>query len=295
MRSMFRGVTTAMVTPFTSSGAIDFDSYGRLIEDQIRRGVRALVPCGSTGEAATLSHDEHIEIFRFVVRQVNRRVPVLAGTGSNNTAEAIHLSRAAQDAGADAVLIIAPYYNKPTQAGLLNHFRMIADAISIPMMLYDIPGRTQVKIETATTVALAQHPRIRGMKDATGSLDNTSRLRRATPQDFGVFSGDDSLTLPMLAVGADGVISVASHLIPEALNAMLSAFQNGEVARARDLHLEYLDLMHGIFVETNPAPIKYCLMRCGLIAIDTMRPPLAPLLPESRAKLDALLVQYKLI
>lgn len=295
MRHKFRGVTTALVTPFTTSGAIDYDSYGRLIEDQIRRGVNALLPCGSTGEAATLSHDEHAAIFRFVVRQVAGRVPVLAGTGSNNTAEAIELSRAAQDAGADAVLLIAPYYNKPTQAGLLNHFRMVADAITMPVMLYDIPGRTQVKIDTATTVALAQHPRIQGIKDATGSLDNTSRLRRNLPESFAVFSGDDSLTLPMLAVGADGVISVASHLIPEGLRQMIAAFHSGDVVRARTLHLQYLDLMQGIFIETNPAPIKYCLMRCGLIATDTMRPPLAPLLPESRARLDALLVQYKLV
>ena len=295
IQTTFRGVTTAMVTPFHADGSIDFDSFGQLIEHQIAGGVKGLLPCGSTGEAATLSHIEHAEIFRFVVEQVNGRARVLAGTGSNSTAEAIELTQAAEKAGVDAVLLITPYYNKPSQAGLLMHYRNIAAATGLPIVLYDIPGRTQVKLHIETVSRLSEVPNIQGIKDACGSLANTSELRANLPSDFAIFSGDDALTLPMMAVGADGVISVASHLLPTLLNEMLEHYSMGRTMQARAVHFRLLPLMQALFLEPNPCPVKYCLLRTGVIANAQVRLPLVTVSPETAATLDKELQKLDLL
>jgi len=285
-----RGCMTALVTPFRD-GKIDVDSLERLVEAQIQAGVDALVPCGSTGEAATLSHAEHAEVVRLVVRFANKRVPVIAGTGSNSTAEAIELTRAAKQAGADAALLIAPYYNKPTQEGLYQHFRAVAKATRFPMILYNIPGRTACKIEATTIARLCEVDEIVGLKDSTGSLDEVQEVIRLCGNRIAVLSGDDSLTLPILAVGGVGVISVASNVLPDRCAAMVHAALAGRWDEARKMHYELLPLFRALFLETNPIPVKAALSMTGFCS-DELRLPLVPMSPGARQQLRAVMQRY---
>jgi 4-hydroxy-tetrahydrodipicolinate synthase len=277
---MFSGTYSALVTPFRND-EIDYPALSALIEQQVSAGIAGLVPCGSTGESATLSHAEHERLIAFTVEQVAGRVQVIAGTGSNNTKESIRLTQFAKSCGADGALLIAPYYNRPTQEGLYAHHSAIANAVELPQLLYNIPGRTGVNIEPATIARLSEISNIVGVKDASGSLDQVSRTIEACPPGFVVLSGDDSLTLPILSVGGRGVIAVISNLLPEKLCALVTSWQQGNAEEARRIHYELLPLMRALGLATNPIPVKAALASLGLIS-DEIRLPLTPLQAEHR-------------
>jgi 4-hydroxy-tetrahydrodipicolinate synthase len=284
----FEGVYPAMTTPFEDDESIDFEQ----LRDNAKRlevaGVDGLVPVGSTGESATLSHDEHVEVVEAVIDAVDD-VPVIAGTGSNNTREALSLSRRAADAGADALLLISPYYNKPEQRGLLEHYRTIADEIDLPQIVYNVPSRTGRNIEPDTAVALAEHENIQAFKAASGDLGQISEIvERTRRQDFAVLSGDDPLTVPMVSIGATGAISVVANVEPERTCAMVGAALAGDFERARELHHELGPLARALFVETNPIPVKEAMAMRGLGSPD-LRSPLSRLSEQHREHLRAVL------
>lgn len=283
---MFRGSIVALATPFKPNFDIDFDAYARLIEFQLDQGTDGIVPCGCTGEAATLSHAEQEQIIRFCVEKVAGRVPVVAGTGSNNTKEALSLTRYAKEVGADAALLITPYYNKPTPAGQIAHYKLIAEETGIPIMLYNVPSRTGTNILPETVAEMAKIPNIVAIKEAAGSVDQVSTIRSLC--DITVLSGDDSLTLPMMAVGATGVVSVAANVAPGPVAQMCAEFDRGNLAEAQRLHYELLPLFKALFLETNPIPVKAALARMGLIE-NVLRLPLTPMREEPFAKLDKVL------
>ncbi|VVM07774.1 4-hydroxy-tetrahydrodipicolinate synthase [Methylacidimicrobium cyclopophantes] len=279
------GTYTALVTPFRG-GVVDEEALRRLVEAQIEGGVAGLVPVGTTGESPTLTHEEHIRVIAKTVEFAAGRVTVLAGTGSNSTAEAIELTRAAEEAGADGALLVAPYYNKPSQAGLYAHFSAIAQSTRLPLVLYSIPGRCGVEIAVETVLALAQeHKSVIGLKEAGGSVDRLSQLRQLLPDEFALLSGDDSLTLPFLSVGAVGVISVASNLLPKAVVDLVQTFLAGDIREAERLHRRLYPLFRDLFVETNPVPIKTALSLRGWITPE-VRLPLVPLQPNNQARLE---------
>src|SRR5262245_45852939 len=275
MKPRFPGSLTALITPFRD-GAVDAEAFERIIADQIAGGTAALVPCGSTGESATLSHDEHIEVLKLVVRCARGRLPVIAGTGSNSTAEAIRLTQAAKQAGADAALLISPYYNRPTQEGIYQHYRQIAEATRFPLIVYNIPARTASKIEATTLARLAELDEIVGLKEATGSLDEVQEVIRRCGDALAVYSGDDVLTLPIIAVGGSGVISVISNCVPKQWSEAVAAALQGDWTTARRLHYALLPLIRALFLETNPIPIKAAMSMVGLCR-DELRLPLLPM------------------
>ncbi|MBM9500239.1 4-hydroxy-tetrahydrodipicolinate synthase [Leptospira sp. 201903071] len=252
---MFQGVYTAIITPF-KNGKIDYDSYFKLLEKQIKAGVNGVVPCGTTGESPTLSHIEHAELIRETVKAVKNRIQVVAGTGSNSTQEAIELTEAACKDGVDGILSVNPYYNKPTQEGLFQHFKAIAEHSSVPVMLYNIPGRTSVNLLPETVLRLSEVKHIRSMKEATGDLGQMSKLISLVGQKMTVLSGDDNLTLPLLAIGGVGVVSVVSNLFPNALVRLVQNFHEGKIAEARKIHYDFIEVFALAFMETNPIPIK---------------------------------------
>jgi 4-hydroxy-tetrahydrodipicolinate synthase len=274
MRPHFTGSMVALLTPFRD-GAIDWEAFGPMIEAQIAGGSAALVPCGSTGEAATLSHDEHAAVIRFVVERADGRVPVIAGTGSNATAEAIRLTTEAKRAGAAGALLISPYYNKPSQEGLIRHYLAIADAVDLPLILYNIPGRTASRIEAATIARLAEHPNVVGLKESD-VLDHTLDVFHLAGDRLAVYAGDDAVTLAVMAHGGAGVISTIGNLVPRAMADLAAACAAGEWARARTLQFRLLPLIHACFTETNPIPIKHAAALLGLCR-DELRLPLVPL------------------
>ena len=280
---MFQGVLTALVTPFRD-GALDERALVELVELQIEAGVDGLVPCGSTGESATLSHAEHRRVVEVVVAAARGRVPVVAGTGSNSTREAIELTGYAKEAGADGALLISPYYNKPTQAGIVAHYAEVARATSFPLMVYNIPGRTASNIQPATMARLADIEQVVGVKEASGDLQQVSHVIASCPSGFRVLSGDDALTLPLLALGGDGVISTTSNVAPSEMVELVRAFRAGDLARARDLHYRLLPLFDALFCETNPIPVKASLALRGLIR-DEIRLPLTRLGDANRERL----------
>jgi 4-hydroxy-tetrahydrodipicolinate synthase len=290
---MFSGSMTALITPFRD-GQIDAEALDRLIEFQIAGGTSALVPCGSTGESATLTHQEHAEVVRLTVKCANGRVPVIAGTGSNSTAEAIALTRAAKEAGATAALLISPYYNKPTQAGIYQHYKAVAEAAKLPLIVYNIPGRTGSKIEAATIARLAELEHIVGLKESTGSLDEVQEVIRLCGDRIEVYSGDDALTLPIMAVGGVGVISVAANALPRRCAEMTAAALAGDWATARRLHYAMLPLGRVLFLETNPIPIKAAMAMMGYCR-DELRLPLLPMSEAPRAKLRTVMQQFGLV
>ncbi len=286
MRSMFRGSVVAIVTPFTDDGAVDFDALAALVEWHIASGTNAILPCGTTGESPTLSHEEHEQVVARVVTMVNKRVPVLAGAGSNCTAESLRLVRHAERVGADGVLVITPYYNKPTQAGLLAHYQAVAAATALPIIIYNVPGRTGVSILPETVAQLAAIKNIAGVKEASGSVDVASAILTSCNVD--VLSGDDSLTLPIMAVGGCGVISVAANVVPDKMAALTRAVAKGDLATAEQLHRLLYPLCRALFIETSPGPVKAALAMMGKIR-ENYRLPLVPLQPANRAKLQAVL------
>lgn len=278
---MFTGTYTAIVTPFKGK-QVDYEALGRLVAAQIKGGVDGVVPVGTTGESPTLSFEEHSEVISQTVRFAKGKIKVLAGTGANSTSEAIVLTQAAEKAGADGSLQVAPYYNKPSQEGLFRHFEAIANATKLPLVLYSIPGRCGVEIGVDTIVRLIQGcPNVVGIKEAGGQPDRVSQIRAATGPKFTILSGDDSLTLPFMAVGAQGVVSVASNIIPREVAAMVQAFADGKVQVARKIHAKYFRLFKDLFVETNPVPVKAALAMLGKIE-EEYRLPLAPLSDASR-------------
>lgn len=288
---MFQGTYTALVTPFTADGQLDEAALRKIIARQLAAGVAGLVPTGTTGESPTLTHPEHDRVIEITVEAAADQATVIAGTGSNSTAEAIRLTMHAMDVGAKAALVVSPYYNKPTQEGLYRHFMMVAD-VGLPVVLYNIPGRCGVTIEVATMVRLAKHPHIVAVKEATGSLDMASQIAAET--DLTILSGDDSLTLPIAAVGGAGVISVLSNLLPERVTQLTDAIATGDFTAARKLHLALLDLFKVMFIETNPGPIKGAMALAGLCRAD-VRLPLAPLAEANQARLAACLTRHKVI
>lgn len=288
---MFQGAMTALITPF-SNGRVDFTRLTAQVSFQIEQGIDGLVPVGTTGESPTLSHIEHRQVIEHVIQAAAGRVKVIAGTGSNSTQEALELTQHAKQVGADAALMVNPYYNKPTQEGLYRHFMTIADAVDLPIVLYNIPGRTGITMSPATVARLAAHPNIVAIKEATGSMDIASEI--ATLCDITILSGDDSLTLPLMAIGGKGVISVISNLLPASVKALTSAALEGDWPQAQRLHRELFPLCKVMFIETNPIPIKTAMMLAGR---DTgeLRLPLCEMAASNRAVLEKTLRDNGLI
>jgi len=292
-KRVFQGSLVALVTPFRD-GKVDEATLKELVEFQIKNGTDAIVPCGTTGESPTLDHDEHNRVVDIVITAVNKRIPVVAGTGSNSTAEAISLTKHAKQAGADGALIVLPYYNKPTQKGLTEHCRAIADAVDLPLILYNIPGRTGVNMLPETVAQLADHPNIVGMKEATGNLEQMTQDIVLCGDKLSFLSGDDTLTLPLMAVGGRGIISVVANIVPRDVADMTHAFLNGDWKRARELHLKLFPLSQAMFIETNPIPVKTALAMMGKIR-EEFRLPLCPMTEANRKKLETALRAYGLL
>jgi 4-hydroxy-tetrahydrodipicolinate synthase len=280
---MFEGLSVALVTPMRE-GRVDEEGLGRVIERCLAGGVDGLVPVGSTGEGATLTREERERVISIAVERAKGRAFVVAGTGTNDTAVSIENTRQAKRLGADGAMLVSPYYNKPTPEGLYRHFEAVARAVDIPIVAYNVPGRTGLLMKPETIARLATIPGVVAVKEAAGSLDQVSEIVATSPVT--VLSGDDSLTLPMLAVGAKGVISVAGHLVPSRLKAMIERFARGDVEAARRIHLEVFPLVKALFVETNPGPVKHALAHLGLIR-DELRLPLVPVGPASAARIEA--------
>ena len=290
---MFKGSIVAIVTPF-NNGAVDLEKLRELVEFQIEGGTDAIVPCGTTGEASTLDYDEHMLVIKTVVEQVNKRVPVIAGTGSNSTAEAIELTQLAKDAGVDGCLLVTPYYNKPTQEGLYLHYKAVAEGVAIPQILYNVPGRTGVNLLPETVARLASIKNIVAIKEATGSLQQASEVLALCGDQIDVLSGDDFITFPMMACGAKGVISVLANIMPKAVGDLTDAYFAGDLATARKLHLDTLKISNAMFIESNPVPVKTALGLMGKCS-DEVRLPLAPMSETNKNKLAAIMKEYKLI
>lgn len=290
---MFTGSIVAIVTPF-KNGRVDERALGDLIEFQIANGTDGIVPCGTSGESATLSHAEHERVVAFTVEAVRRRVPVIAGTGSNCTDEAIALTRHAKQVGADGALLITPYYNKPTQEGLYRHYKAIAEAVDIPIVLYNIPGRTSVNLSPATVARLSSIRNIVAIKEGSASLQQVSEIIQACGDRMTVLSGDDPLTLPMMAVGAKGVITVTANIAPSDMAALVDSFAAGKLDQAKSLHYKLYPLFTALFYETNPIPVKEALAMMGKIQPE-LRLPLCPMSSENREKLARVLKEYGLI
>jgi len=290
---MFEGILPAIVTPFhrDSGMSLDIEGLRSNIESLLQRGIHGIVPCGSTGESATLTFEEHEQVIARTVEVVNGRVPVLAGTGSNNTEEAVRLTRSAKDAGADGALVISPYYNKPNRSGLVKHFTKLAD-IGLPIVLYNVPGRTGQNLQPDLVIELARHPNIVGVKEASGDIVQISRIIEGTrDEEFVVLSGDDAMTLPVLALGGAGVISVTANVDPGRMVQMYEAFRAGDLARAQDLHFELSPLMRAMFIDTNPIPVKKAVGLSGMAA-GPVRLPLDDLDGQKTEQLRKVLQSY---
>ena len=290
---MFKGAITAIVTPF-KNGQLDEEAYRELIEFQIQGGIHGIVPCGTTGESATLSHTEHKRVVETCIDQVKKRVVVIAGTGSNNTAESLELTKHAQEAGADAALMITPYYNKPTQEGLYQHYKTVATQTKIPIVVYNVPSRTSVNLLPETVARLTDLPNIVGIKEATGDMKQGAKVLELCGDKITVLSGDDFTVLPLLAVGGQGVISVISNVAPQDMAGMCNAFFAGDLNRARELHYKMWPLMEAMFFETNPTPAKTALKMMGKITGE-VRQPLCPMSEANENRLRQVMQKYGLI
>ncbi|MDD5205416.1 MAG: 4-hydroxy-tetrahydrodipicolinate synthase [Desulfobacterales bacterium] len=290
---MFGGSIVAIVTPFRD-GKIDEEAYRELIEFQIQNGTSAIVPCGTTGESATLGMEEHSRVIEITIEAVKKRVPVIAGTGGNSTREAIELTGHARKAGADATLQVAPYYNKPTQEGLFQHFKSIAKEVPLPQVLYNIPGRTGVNMLPQTIARIAELPEVVAIKEASGDLGQMAEIVRLAGDRLTLLSGDDNLTLPVLAIGGKGVISVVANIVPGDSAQMVRAWENGDVQKARKLFYKLLPLCQAMFYETNPIPVKTSLALMGRVN-EEFRLPMCPLAPANREKLEKALKDYGLM
>ena len=294
MRPMFQGSIVALVTPFRG-GKVDEPTLKKLVEMHVAQGTDGIVPCGTTGESPTLSHDEHKRVVEIVVETARGRLAVIAGTGSNATSEAIELTAHAKKAGATGALVVNPYYNKPTQEGLYRHFRAVAEAVDIPILAYNIAGRTAVNVETDTLVRIVKDcPNIVGVKEASGSLDQMTQVLLACGPDFSVLSGDDNLTLPLMSVGGRGVISVIASFVPRETAEMTHAALAGDWKQARELHLKLFPLSRAAFMETNPIPVKEAMAMMGMLEPE-FRLPMCPMGAANRERLKTILVQHGLI
>jgi 4-hydroxy-tetrahydrodipicolinate synthase len=290
---MFKGSIVAIVTPF-KDGKVDEEAYRELIEFQIENGTRAIVPCGTTGESATLDMDEHNRVINMAVNAVNKRVPVIAGTGGNSTSEAIELTEHAKKIGADATLQVTPYYNKPTQEGLYQHFKAIAKAVPLPQVLYNVPGRTSVNMLPVTVARLAELSEVVGIKEASGNLGQMAEIIRLAGDKIVLLSGDDNVTLPVLSIGGKGVISVVANIVPKDSADMVTAWEEGNFEKAKGLFYKLFPLCQAMFYETNPIPVKTALALMGKIQ-DELRLPLSPMAPANLDKLKTALKDYGLI
>lgn len=291
---MFRGAYTALVTPF-KNGQVDYAALEALIESQISKGIDGLVPCGTTGESPTLNEKEHGEVIAFTVKTVRKRVPVIAGTGSNSTAEAIHYTRHAKEVGADAVLLVCPYYNKPNQKGIIAHFTAIADAVDIPQVLYNIPGRSVVNMTPETIAELSRHRNIVGVKEASGNLEQMIKIKALCRPDFDLISGDDTITLPILSIGGVGVISVISNLLPQETSRIVHSYLEGKTEESRELFMKYFELTKAVMAaDVNPIGIKTVLSLRGQMA-EEFRLPLVPASPEAKESLRKQLDRHGLL
>ena len=292
-RKKFYGAITALVTPFKDNG-IDEAAYKKLIEWQIVQGIHGLVPCGTTGESPTLSEKEHEQVIKLCVETVAKRIPVIAGAGSNSTAEAVHMTKHAAKVGADAVLVVTPYYNKPTSKGIYLHYKAISESANIPIILYNIAGRTGKNIEPDLMAKLAGIKNIIGVKEASGNLDQMKKIRELCPKDFLLISGDDALTLPIMSMGGVGIISVASNIVPADVTGLVNAFNKSERAKAEAINAKLLPLIEALFIETNPIPVKTAAAFMGLCS-GTMRLPMCEMEEVNLAKLKEALKKYGLI
>ncbi|MFC1580954.1 4-hydroxy-tetrahydrodipicolinate synthase [Thermodesulfobacteriota bacterium] len=290
---MFQGSIVAIITPFRE-GRVDENAYRELIDFQIEQGTSAIVPCGTTGESATLSMEEHNRVIDIAIEAVNKRVPVIAGTGGNSTAEAIHLTEHAKTSGADGTLQVCPYYNKPTQEGLYQHFKAIAEAVPLPQVMYNIPGRTGINMAPETIARLAELPDIVAVKEASGSLGQMAEVVQLAGDKLTLLSGDDNLTLPVLAIGGKGVVSVVANIVPKDNADMVRAWEEGRVEDAQKLFFKLLPLCQAMFYETNPIPVKTSLAMMGKIDGE-LRLPMCPLAPANKDKLEKALQDYGLI
>jgi 4-hydroxy-tetrahydrodipicolinate synthase len=289
----FGQVLTAMVTPFDQNGEVDFNATRKLVDYLIDNGTDGIVVAGTTGESPTLTTDEKIALFKVVVDAVKGRVPVIAGTGSNNTRASISLTKQAEEAGVDGIMLVAPYYNKPSQEGMYQHFKAIAESTPLPIMLYNIPGRSVVNMSVETVVRLSQIGNIVALKEASGNLDAMAEIISQVPSDFTLYSGDDGLTLPVLAIGGAGVVSVASHVIGNEMQEMINHFKNGQVQEAANAHRRLLPIMKALFAAPNPAPVKAALNING-VSVGGLRLPLLPLSEEEENTLQAVLPANKI-
>ncbi len=290
-RMNFGKISTAMVTPFDNNGNIDFDKTTKLVEYLINHGTESLVVAGTTGESPTLTSEEKIALFKHVVHVVNKRIPVIAGTGSNNTKASIELTKKAEETGVDAVMLVTPYYNKPNQDGLYQHFQAIAESTSLPVMLYNVPGRTAATLAPETVIKLSNIENIVAVKEASGNIEAMTKIIAETPEDFALYSGDDSLSIPVMSIGGKGVVSVASHIIGDEMQEMLSAFHSGDVQKAAKLHQQLLPIMKQLFAAPSPVPVKTALQIKGL-DVGSVRLPLVPLTQEEREDLTKVLKNY---
>ncbi len=290
---MYSGSFVAMITPF-KDGKVDEQKVADLVEFQLRNGTNGLVPCGTTGEAVTLSDEEHLRVVQITIETAGGRVPIVAGTGTNSTEKTIKATKAVAELGADAALVVTPYYNKPTPEGLFQHYKAINDAVDLPIVAYNVPTRTSVNMSAETTLRISKLSNVIAVKEASGSMDQASEILQAADPDFAVMSGDDSLTLPLLALGGSGVISVVANIAPAAMSDLVAAFHAGDVARARELHHQIFGLCRAMFVETNPIPVKTAAGMLGLCS-DELRLPLVPLSEGNRATVKAALDSCPLI
>ena len=292
-KPIFTGAAVAIITPFTEN-VINYEEFGRVIEDQIKGGTDAIVVAGTSGEAATMSDEEHKAAIRFVVDQVRGRIPVIAGTGSNDTAYAIQLSQYAESVGVDGLLVVTPYYNKCTQKGLIAHYKAIADAVHTPIILYDVPSRTGVGIQIPTYVELAKHPNIVAVKEANGDLSKILRLRAAVGDELVLYSGNDDQIVPILSLGGKGVISVLSNVAPSDTHKMCQSYFDGDVETAAKLQIAYTDLIDALFCEVNPIPVKVAMRKLGYAA-GPLRAPLSEMEPAHEQQLEAALHNHGLL
>jgi 4-hydroxy-tetrahydrodipicolinate synthase len=290
---MFNGALSAIITPFRD-GEVDERALRDHIEWQIQSGIDGIVPCGSTGESATLTHNEHDRVIKITIEQARRRVPVVAGTGSNSTAEAIRLTAAAREMGADGALLLSPYYNKPTQEGIFRHYKMIASAVDLPLLVYNIPGRTASNITPETFERMCEIRNIVGVKEASGSMDQISDIRRLCGDRLTILSGDDGLTVPIMALGGKGVIATTSNVMPREMHDLAAAGLAGDFARAREIHYKMMPVIRNLFTETNPIPLKQALALMGRCA-NELRMPLCPMSAPAAEKLKAAMKELKLI
>ncbi len=290
-RELLSGSMVALVTPF-NNGKVDEGKLQELVDFQARNGTDAIVPCGTSGESPTLSYEEHKRVIEVVVRAAKGKIPVIAGAGSNSTAEAVMFTQHAQKVGADGVLVIVPYYNKPTQEGMIEHFRAVAKSVSIPVVIYNIPGRTGVNMLPETVAQLAKIKNIRAIKESTGNVEQAGQIMSLC--DINVLSGDDALTVPLMALGAKGVITVAANIVPKEISQMVQCGLKGDFAAARKIHFKLMELFKVLFVQTNPIPVKAAMAMMGLIE-DELRLPLLPLADQYRPKLRAALERHGLL